>query len=344
MKAFIKNLLLFLSPFILWLISYFIFDPFRVLYNYKDYSKGRITLNLDVVSTETYIHHYKKYQYNSFILGSSRAIAYKPKSWEKYLPADASPYVMNAHGESIFGIYTKLKFLDETKEPIRNALIILCHDVSFPKDMHPSSHLFIKDPLITKDSYLNFHLQFLKAYSNPQFFLSAIYYQLTYNYKNFMQDYIENRTIIFDTVTNELNNVEREQEINSDPANYYTKRSALFYKREGEVTDSAGIISNEQIFMLQEIVRIFKKNNSSYRVVISPLYEQVKFSKRDLQILKNEFGDNLYDFSGSNKFTNSIRNYYEASHYRPFIGDSIMSLIYKQPNPNISMAGLTSSR
>ncbi|MDP4115874.1 MAG: hypothetical protein Q8903_07050 [Bacteroidota bacterium] len=82
--------------------------------------------------------------------------------------------------------------------------------------------------------------------------------------------------------------------------------------------------------MLYDVKRILIKNKSNYRVVISPLYDQIKFSDKDMNILMSVFGDKLFDFSGKNKFTESMTNYYEASHYRPIVGDSILSIIYKK--------------
>jgi len=38
---------------------------------------------------------------------------------------------------------------------------------------------------------------------------------------------------------------------------------------------------------------------------------------------------NVYDFSGKNKLTTPIGNYYETSHYRPHVANKIMELIYR---------------
>ena len=81
--------------------------------------------------------------------------------------------------------------------------------------------------------------------------------------------------------------------------------------------------------MLKEIKRLLLKNKTKFKVVLSPLYEQTKFNPHDLQILKYVFGKNLYDFTGKNRFTDKITNYYESSHFRPSVGDSIMKIIYK---------------
>ena len=80
--------------------------------------------------------------------------------------------------------------------------------------------------------------------------------------------------------------------------------------------------------MLKDILSILIEQKTKYKVVISPLYEQKKFSEADQKILQDLFGTHLYDFSGENSYTTSKHNYYETSHYRSFIADSIMQKIY----------------
>jgi hypothetical protein len=45
--------------------------------------------------------------------------------------------------------------------------------------------------------------------------------------------------------------------------------------------------------------------------------------------LQKVFGNNnVFDYSGVNDYTNSIYNYYEASHYRPVVGRQILEAVY----------------
>jgi hypothetical protein len=144
-----------------------------------------------------------------------------------------------------------------------------------------------------------------------------------------MEDCINLLQISCDTINNELKLVTYENEVTQYPAQYYIKHRNTFYTRSGERVDSIQRINNKQAFMLQEIIKIFRKNNTKYKVVISPLYDQVKFSQKDMIILKKIFRDKLYDFSGENSFTENKMNYYETSHYRPVVGDSILNIIYR---------------
>ncbi len=332
MNRFVKRLFYFtfigLIPIIGILSSYLYFDPFKVLKNYNDYSYPFVIPNRDYISTTMFIKNHKKYNYNSFVFGSSRTLAFRPTSWEKYLRIDDIPFMFDASGESIYGIYTKLNYLDSTKVKIDNVLIILCRDISFKNSENQSEHLFIKHPITSGESNLSFQLVFLKAYLSPKFLYNFFGYKIIGHYQPFMSGYIENRKINFDSITNEINIIDQETELNQNPTEYYLKRKNLFYLRNEEKIDTVQRISNKQVSMLNEIKRILEKNNSTYKIVLSPLYEQIKFSNSDIRILRNIFGNCLFDFSGKNKYTIPISNYYETSHYRSHVGDSILNTIY----------------
>lgn len=333
MHQFLKKLIYFsiigIGLILTLVLSYLYFDPFKVLRHYNNFSNPFVISNRDYISTTMFINNYKKENYNSFIFGSSRTLAFRPNSWVKYLSKNDKPFMFDASGESIYGIYTKLKFLDSKKIELKNVLIIFCRDASFNNSENHKGHLFIKHPATSGESNLKFQFEFFKAYSNQNFLLNFFAYKILGKYKSFMTGYIENRKITFDTLTNEITIVDQENEILQHPNEYYIKRKDLFYERKAEKTDSIQRITDKYIFMLKEINRILTKNHTNYKVVLSPLYEQIKFNALDILLLKKEFGGNLYDFSGKNSFTDDKINYYETSHFRPNIGDSIFKLIYK---------------
>ena len=71
---------------------------------------------------------------------------------------------------------------------------------------------------------------------------------------------------------------------------------------------------------MQKAAAILQKHNVNYRIIISPLYEQIKLNPTDVNVLNELFGKNyVYDFSGKNELTEPVGNYYENSHYRSFI-------------------------
>lgn len=334
MRVFIKSLLIFFCvgtiPLILAVVGYFYTDPFKVLRSYTTYSNPVVPVNRDHVSTETFLRQYKKLHYNSFILGSSRTMAFKPMHWKSYIGDKAVPFMFDASLEDIYGIYTKLAFLDSLHVPIQNAVIVLCRDASFPGVSNRKGHLFIKNYKVTHKNSLVYHYEFFKSYLNPKFMFCWYYYNFSKQYKDWMKGYIENRSIYFDDQTNEMRFLEQDVEIKNNPKQYYKLLSDLFYKRKGEKNDTISKITCQDIEYLIKIKQILLKHETRYRVLISPLYEQVRFNEVDLVNLRKLFGDNLFDFSGVNKYTSSKYNYFETSHFRPHIGDSILSVLYEK--------------
>ncbi|MGZ3861841.1 MAG: hypothetical protein ACXVPN_07685 [Bacteroidia bacterium] len=322
-----------LFTFFLATAGYFYFDPFKVIHAYSNYSFLHVTTNRDYISTEMFIKNRQRYNYNSFIFGSSRTLAYDPVHWKKHLTPNDSPFMFDASGETFQGVYRKIKFLDSSRVQMKNAIVILCRDASFFPPQ--GGHLFIKDPRTCNDTRLSFNIAFLKAYFNPQFLLSYYTYILTGEYKPWMRGYIDNRNIKVDSITNKINILDQEEEITKTPGEYYAKRKDVFYTRSGERTDTVPRINKNYERMLEEVAAIFKRQGTNYNVIISPLYEQTKFHPDDIALLKKIFGENLFDFSGENEFTKNIHNYYEKSHYRPNVGDSILNYIYqcKAQNP-----------
>lgn len=333
MKRFIKDLVKFsligIIPLAFLTIGYFYYDPFKVLRSYDNYSYPYVIPNRDYISTEMFMKNNKANHYNSFVFGSSRTIGFKPLTWQTHLSENDKPFMFDASGESINGIYTKLKYLDSIHAKIDNALLIICRDATFRKSVDDKGlHLFIKHPTVSGKSNLDFQLTFYKAYLSPKFLRSFYDYTFSKKFKPYMKGFIEDRKVTFDTVTNEFNIVDQEIEISQSPKKYYEKRKDIFYIRKPK-TDTVRRIEKNDVYMLKEIHRILEKNKTNYKVVLSPLYEQIKFNPKDLALLNSVFGENVYDFSGKNHFTDPISNYYESSHFRPVVGDSIMKIIYK---------------
>jgi len=330
MKKFALKLILISLPIGILLGLFFITDPFRIIFRYKDYSENMFVIpNRDFVSSEMYLRNTRTYHYNSFIFGSSRTIAYKTVAWKKHLPLSARPFVFDASGESIFGIYKKIKYLDRTGARLEHCLLIFCTDCTFAKETDHTDHLGIKHPTIAGTSWINFYAVFIKDFFDNRFLKNYIQYLVTKKQTPPMKGYIEFRKSKFDQITNDEWLIDQEKELLVDPVGYYEKRKDLFYQRDSIIADYKPQITTKQRTMLNEIVSIFLKQHTNYKIVISPLYSQNKMNNSDVAILQNTFGkERVYNFSGKNSFTAKKENYYENSHYRPFVGDSILNIIY----------------
>lgn len=335
MGKFIKSGLSFLAllllPLIILVVLYVHFDPFQVVRKYSTYQYTPVDLNRDYISTEIFLANRQEYDYNSFIFGSSRATAFSPDSWSEHLYERAVPFVFDATAESVFGIYTKLKFLDKEKTNIENVLIIFCRNACF-KNKNYNDHLRIKHPKISGESWIKFHLVFFKAYCNFKFLLGYHSYLITSKENSFTHGIVQNRGISVDYITNHITLFLWENELIEDSKKYYESRRDIFYEQKGERFEPDQKIEDNVMKMFVEIRDILERNHSNYKVILSPIYDQVRFSVKDKDNLREIYGDHLYDFTGKNFITENDTNWYETFHFRPFIADSIMNIIYSENN------------
>lgn len=334
MRLFLTKLLLFLIPFILVFPLYVVMDPFKVLRNYDSYYPAYGTspanINKDYVSTQNLLHRYKTANYNSFIFGSSRSIFYRVNEWSRYIQtAPQQCYHYDAFGESLYGITNKIKFLQKQQIPIKHALLIfdyaLLEGVEQPKEYFRQQH-----PAISGKSNIAFHYNHFKAFYNYRF-LKDYFTNLYGKKSSVVHDAAlwEVNKQTYDAATNEARFDDLEQLIRTKGDAYYKERSTVFFKRSTTPQVYGAVIREVQQKKLQQIKEVFDANATDYRIVISPLYDQVQLNPEDLQFLQKLFGkEKVFDFSGINSFTIPVTNYYEESHYRPQVADSILKIIY----------------
>lgn len=329
MKTFIKTVLVFLIPFFLIAVSYFVFDPFKVLYKKNLSSSHFVILNREFVTTEKFKINYIHEKFNSFIFGSSRTLAFKTKDWISHLDSNAKPFVFDASGETIYGIWKKIKYLNENQIKIENSVLIICSDITFSMTKNYDDHIRIKHPDITHESRLFFHGLFFSSYFSNGFFARYLDYLMFKTERPYMNSFLEFRSIHSDSRTNDLYINDQEKLIQNDSIHYYNLKKALFYQRDNSNKFYPIQINSEIKEMLNDIKTVFRESNTNYKIVISPLYNQTKLNQEDLNVIKEIFGtDNVFDYSGINNITNSKYNYYEDSHYRYHVGKRIFSEVY----------------
>lgn len=332
-KYFLKRVGLFLIPFYIVLILFFILDPFKILREYENYSGSFIQLNRDVISSKTFVKNYNEYKYNSFVFGSSRTVAFKTADWKNHLDSSAVPFSFDASNENIFGMLTKIKFLNDNNIKIDNVLLIICSDATFLSSSDLEGPLYIKYPGIAQTSYLNFYLTFISSWFDKLFFIKYSDYMLFHVSREYSNDIIEPRNVEYDPVYNNFSIPKFDEELSISPKVYYAKmlKQNLFYIKKIPPMIEEPQVDDKAISYLREIERIFDKNNTNYKFVISPQYNTPKFNSRDFEILINIFGsENVFDFSGENMITTDYTNYYERSHYRPKVGRQILEIIYSE--------------
>lgn len=338
MKKFSINLIRFvivpLPIVIIWLFVYFSLDPFKVIWHYERFvennAKGYIALDQDYVSTKTFDNNYKKYLYNSFIFGNSRSIFYQISDWKSHIGQKNSGFHFDASGEALYALHKKILYIDSKKVNIDNVLLVLDNDLLTKVQPNKGPLFEISPQLENNDNFLSFHFTFFRAFTSPSFFIPVIYFKLTNNVPPFMKSALDYRQRSYDPITNELQFEIFEKMI--DDGKYYTKeRINVFYERDTIQKYSQPSILFLQKIMLNDINDIFLKHHTNYKIIISPLYDEVKLNQNDLQYLKRLFGEkNVFDYSGINNYTRDYTNYYESSHYRPYVSRKILDEIYHE--------------
>lgn len=336
MKKFILNITKFsLSLFIIILLCFMTFyfeDPFRLFRKKNNFNNSITTLNRDFVSVEKFLHNNEDEDYNSYVFGSSRTLGYSAEKWRSKLDSTASIFFFDASLESLFGIYSKIKFLSENNFKIKNCLIILDRDYSFKrldKVDFEYDYLFIKHPRITGGSYIKFYTKFFTAYSNLGFLASYYLNKLTGEYYPFMNGFINEHKTYYEPISNEMKLIELDSIIDLDPNKYYRENAHKFDNINQETVDSIQRITSKSFKYLSFIKSIFDEQNTDYRIIISPLYEQIKLNNKDLKLLISLFDSSkVFDFSGRNKYSKHRRNFYESSHYRENVGNLILDSVY----------------
>ncbi|MBN1968745.1 MAG: hypothetical protein JW870_05215 [Candidatus Delongbacteria bacterium] len=332
----LKKVLFYCIPIIILSSIYLIIDPFKIIREYDDYySKNTfININRDFVSTEMFLKNYKKYNLDSFIFGSSTSLCFSPVSWGKYIPTPNHTFSFDASGEQFIGIWSKIKFIKNHGSRIKNALIIFDTDISFA-EFHNSGVIFMKHYKVYPTSKFKFHYESFLSFFKFRFLIAVFHYKTSNHFYPYMKAVLDERKHTFDLISNGLNLFSPINEIKNDSVNYYNEREKVFEQNRQPI-ESKAQINIDHVKMLKEIKQIFKEDSTNYRIIISPLYNQVSFNNKDLEILKTIFGEEfVFDFSGVNEITSDKSNYYDITHFKRYVGEKLLNIVYSsQPRNN----------
>ena len=324
MKRFIRNIVLVFSPCIIMLAWYIIDDPFRMYWPNEDlYEVGqrKICTN-DAYRGIRWMNQFNdSMHYNSFITGSSRSDFYYVDEWKMYLGEDASCFHFNQSGDNLLGTLQRTQYLYKRFDKIDNILFIM--DAEFLEDMKPhKGHLFRQPWQVTEEwDFFAYNWECIRAF-----------YTIEYQRKYWNIDIEEARLpYYYIPEYNEVHKDGAEALLDSDPKAYYATLEGFYRLYERNYTDSVAnpVIKKEQREALEQLHTLLIKGNTDYRIVISPLYDQIALNPADVRILQDIFEeDKVFDFSGVNEYTNEVTNYYEVSHYRPKLCNQILKIIY----------------
>lgn len=333
-KRYINKLLLFTLPLLVFIGWYVYLDPFEIFWHYDNYyvqKSTRLSLNQGFVSLNNFDNHYDEYKWNSFIFGNSRSRYYNIEDWENCISKESVGYHFDAHGESLLGLTKKIEYLDERNIELKNFLIVM--DVGVLGQVESSdTHIFMIPPkLMHYSNWMKFQIANLSVFCNWEFIkicLSLRKEQI--QNASSLEELISGELFDYDYRTNQIKLGLAEKQILE--GNYYNDKliETQFSNNEYPDSISPAIIGKTQEQMLSKIHDIVQKHHVNCKIVISPLWDKIKLNPKDVKCLKSLFGsENVYDFSGTNKYTIDYHNYYEHSHYRPIVSKQIMHEIYR---------------
>ncbi len=321
-------------PLLILLALYAVADVFKVLrYHDEYYVNGEpmgVVLNAGHVATMIYDHNLDEQCYDSFIFGSSRSRTYEIADWKKHIGDSSRCFHFDGNAEPLYGVWCKVRYIDRAGGSLKNALFMVDH-LLLSEVSSDNGHLYRIPPMLEDDgNYLLYHAAFVKSFLNPKFLCAYIDYRISGEVKPYMTtDFLlsgQYRTHEF--ISNEVRHEYRENLIAR--GEYYTPEiMQLFHNLQRPDSISPVVVGTRQKEMLTDICNIFLKHGTEYRIIINPLYNQVRLNPADVAVLRDIFGyDKVGDFSGDNEFTRDYHNYYDDSHYRPHVAREVMNRVY----------------
>jgi hypothetical protein len=327
LKNFIKQLTIWSLPFLALGISYFVFDPFHVLYRYKFYgSNFKKSYNRNRISTDTFLNYNPTRRFDSFIFGSSRSSAFLTQQWSPFIGSQAV-FHFDAFNDNASGVLGKMKFINKQGNTLKNVLIIIDEDTFINDYDDRESIVHLKDYRWTDMNFLDYHLRFFKSYFKSQFFVSFLDLKLFDTYRPYMSDFF-NAKFFFDTPDNNFLFPENEAQIKADSLKYFSEK--VFKERKVYTKPIESKIDQNFLQIISQIDSLLQANKSHYKIIIAPKFDQTPYNFKDLETLKLVFGpQNVYNFSGKNNYSEPLWHFYEGSHFRPSVGHSILKEVYE---------------
>jgi hypothetical protein len=317
------------GPLLASVVFYLVADPFCVLHRPLYAPTHPVAINRDYASTELYLRQQPAHDYDSFVFGNSRSAAFRCREW---LAAAGRPegrcFHFDAWKESLFGLEAKVRLVDRVGHQLRDALIVL--DGSLLVATEPSDEpVFRSHPRLTGQSWLGFQADYLVDFFSNHFLVKYLDYATFGKVRGYMGAAFNARdfTHLLDSNDEVFSAVDarivREGE-------RYWRRPEVFGPRTGGTAPLTLLAPQQRL--LASMAEVFARRGTRVRIVVSPLYDQIRLHPDDLASLRARFGANaVVDDSGENPLTADVHNYYEASHYRPGVARQILASLYRSP-------------
>jgi hypothetical protein len=303
-------------------------DPLRVVRNYDS-----PTLPGVLISDRLFLGRYlvdSVSQHDGFIFGSSRSKAFKAYDWLQFDNGPDNPFHLGVNDESLFGIKCKLEFLEKAGINNPKVLIPLDHRI-LSLDRDHTRHVFREYWRFTGETQEQYFQYFLIAFVRPDF----LWQYFAYHYGDLDTerggDFFWDPGFCYNTEHGDIDYCRMDSMIIADSTNYYEQYSKdVFYNRAyAENYKPKRVISETGKELLEDMASSLQNMGASYKIVITPNYDQVTLHQDDLSLLKEIFGDSISDFSGISDVTANVGHYYEERHFKPYIARQIMKSLYE---------------
>lgn len=305
----------FLTLAILGLVTWFgivIFvDPYRVFglsgFNEKNFEPNTRYLKVEYLRRTDV-------PYTGFVFGASRANFWPMETLEAV--TGQRYYNFNVSKDQLSKVFDKARWV-AARFPMRQAVVVLDYDMMFLLgDERPGEFLLHEHYLVTGGSRLLFYAEYLTI--SPR----TVWNTIAWN------KYRDKQFYLFDAVSglHTLRNSDLQIAAGTHDFDFRWRQRWPTYSR----FDEAPLVPFARLLdMLSErgIETTLVLNPYNHlRMNAFDLEDYIRWLSRITQIADGKA--RLFDFSGFNPVTVDNTNYYEDSHYLPFIGDRIIRRIF----------------
>lgn len=315
MKRLFKNIVLLLLPLLLLFVSFLIFDPFSILHRHLVAFKSVTQEAYDITKMDACSKLNLK-NYNSFVFGNSKCNGFKAASWKAKLSQGDSILNFSSPGENISHITNKIKFIQEQESDIDNVLIVLDDNIfKNHKGKYLKGPVYLHHFISTDKTKWNNIDKGFGYFVNDFYFVK--YFKKCLNINTASNNFI-------------LLGKEKNQRRYNHALEIISKTektsNAIFIDT---IKQTNFVAHKKDSLKLINLKNTFEQEDTDFKIVIGPYYNNTHFSKNLKRLLNNIFGkENVYDFSKTNKFIDEPNYWIDNVHFTSEVGDQILDSIY----------------
>ncbi|WP_155839487.1 hypothetical protein [Butyrivibrio proteoclasticus] len=306
MKKLLKRLPLLIIPVLIYVLVVYVNDIFNV-FHYDNIRQTSASGNENYIKTRYVIENPDKF--NAFILGSSRVAN---------LPKDGLPSELNGDMLSWYN---------------------MTYPMGCPKDNLETIKTFLKNGVDVK--YVVMGIDEISMYRKYEENAGDLIYKQYQEYEaspiRFFYSYLKVKPD-FKVLKESLSQTTSNREETRLFYDYGVEMPNLDVKcpeKDAEMVGSLGCGyygGSESIDAIKELVILCQENGIELKIFTSPVLESTyreAVSKGYLDFLSDVAGvTDFYNFSGLNEYTTDMRFYFDASHYKPYVGLQIEKCLF----------------